>query len=166
MRCPIYPSHIRSPSTNGLISKKCSPMLSHSLIKLASETLDNADSHDPDAAHLRHASRAAYYAMFHALRESSVDTLIPDISAEAQSQVYARVYRALNHPIFKIAQNIEFRTLFGRNEIDDFMTLGAELKGKRDIADYSPGYFPLKIYIQSDISQAEAAIAKFQRARR
>ncbi len=136
-------------------------MLSRSLINLARHNLAAIMPQDEDFANLRQAQRLAYYAMFHALCESNAQTLAERIHAHPENKASERTYRALDHSIFTRKRAPEFQKLFSP-PIHQFIKIAAELKRKRERADYSPSYTDSRKDVAYDINKAQNAIAAFQ----
>jgi uncharacterized protein (UPF0332 family) len=104
----------------------------------------------------RRAVSTAYYAVFHALAKSCAGILLP--SVDRDSEMYQRVYRALDHGPLRTA----FATtgpLKDRETLQKIGELVVQLQSERHHADYMP---PKKGLFSR--SKAETLIGKARRA--
>jgi uncharacterized protein (UPF0332 family) len=103
----------------------------------------------------RRAVSTAYYAVFHALAKSCANILLP--SVDRGSEVYERVYRALDHGTLKKAFPKDRKSL--RNIGD----LVVRLQSERNRADYLP---PRSVFTREEVrvlvDQARAAVGEIE----
>jgi hypothetical protein len=82
----------------------------------------------------RRAVSTAYYAVFHALAKSGASILLP--SMDRNSEVYERVYRALDHGPLKAAFMIKGGPLKERENLQEIGNRVVRLQSERHRADY------------------------------
>jgi uncharacterized protein (UPF0332 family) len=109
----------------------------------------------------RRAVSTAYYAVFHALAKSCAGTLLP--SDDGNSEVYQRVYRALDHGPLREAFASK-GPLKDRDNLKRIGELVVELQSQRERADYMPptkGLFSQKS-AESLVDQARLAVSEIE----
>jgi len=84
----------------------------------------------------RRAVSTAYYAVFHALAKSCASILLPSI--DRNSDIYERVYRALDHGPLKAAFTSKGGALKDRETLRHIGELVIRLQSERHRADYLP----------------------------
>ena len=130
-------------------------------ITMVARLLDLADQMVREAsaspAVRRRAVSTAYYAVFHALAKSCASILLPSIARN--SEVYERVYRALDHGPLKNAFTTKDGPLKHRKSLRDIGEMVIGLQGERHRADYLP---PSKSIFSSD--QAKTIVDQARRA--
>jgi len=84
----------------------------------------------------RRAVSTAYYAVFHALAKSCASILLRSI--DKHSDIYERVYRALDHGPLKNAFMTKDGPLKYRQTLRDIGELVIQLQSERHRADYTP----------------------------
>src|SRR5215831_1344468 len=84
----------------------------------------------------RRAVSTAYYAVFHALAKSCASILLP--SMDRNSEIYERVYRALDHGPLKTAFMAKAGPLADRDSLQKIGNLVVRLQSERHRADYLP----------------------------
>lgn len=92
----------------------------------------------PRDAFMRRAVSSAYYAVFHALARMCADELVG--RANAKTEAYLRVYRALDHAAARRAFRTPEATSLGA-AVASVGLVYAELQQKRHRADYDPSPF-------------------------
>jgi len=110
----------------------------------------------------RRAVSTAYYAVFHALAKSSAGTLLS--SAERNSDVYQRVYRALDHGSLRTAFTAGQSPLKHRERLQKIGELVVQLQSERYHADYMPpikGLFS-RAKVEALVSQARQAVVEIE----
>jgi len=119
--------------------------------------LDLADqlAQEKSAALRRRAVSTAYYAVFHALAKSCAGILLQSI--DRKSDVYQRVYRALDHGPLKNAFEAGVSPLKGRAPLQKIGEVVILLQSERHRADYMP---PSKALFSPDQSGALTAMAR------
>jgi len=84
----------------------------------------------------RRAISTEYYAVFHALAKSCASILLP--SMDRNSEIYERVYRALDHGPLKSAFMAKAGPLAERDSLQKIGNLVVRLQSERHRADYLP----------------------------
>ena len=84
----------------------------------------------------RRAISTEYYAVFHALAKSCASILLP--SMDRNSEIYERVYRALDHGPLKTAFMAKAGPLAERDSLQKIGNLVVRLQSERHRADYLP----------------------------
>jgi uncharacterized protein (UPF0332 family) len=109
-------------------------------ITMVNRLLDLADQMvregSASSAIRRRAVSTAYYAVFHALAKSCASILLPSIGRN--SEIYERVYRALDHGPLKKAFMTKGGPLKHRKSLRDIGELVIDLQSERHRADYLP----------------------------
>ena len=138
-------------------------MLQHNLIRFARDATENAVSDDPNNTHLRRATSAAYYAMFHCLAESCASLLAGEYPRDVSQRAWIQIYRALEHGVVK--NRTGNQQIFARfsPEIKDFASTFVGLQAKRSNADYNPITTFTDADVKVDIDDAETAINNFEK---
>jgi uncharacterized protein (UPF0332 family) len=111
----------------------------------------------------RRAVSTAYYAVFHALAKSCASALLPSI--DRNSEMYERVYRALDHGPLRTAFTTGASPLKNRETLQKIGELVVQLQSERHRADYLP---PDKsIFSRGEaktlVDQARRAVIEIQR---
>jgi uncharacterized protein (UPF0332 family) len=110
----------------------------------------------------RRAVSTAYYAVFHALAKSCANILLP--SVDKSSEVYERVYRALDHGPLKNAFSTKGSALRDRDSLRDIGDLVVRLQSERNRADYLP---PKSLFTREEaralVNQARAVVGEIER---
>jgi uncharacterized protein (UPF0332 family) len=110
----------------------------------------------------RRAVSTAYYAVFHSLAKSCASTLLP--SSDKDSEVYERVYRALDHGPLKAAFTTKDGPVKHRESLRRIGNLVVRLQSERHRADYLPpkrGMF--RANAMDLIDQARLAVSEIER---
>ena len=110
----------------------------------------------------RRAVSTAYYAVFHALAKSCAGILLP--SVDRNSQVYERVYRALDHGPLRAAFTTKGTPLKDRANLQRIGELVVQLQSERHRADYLPpnaGMF--REEARNLVDQARRAVTEIER---
>ena len=117
----------------------------------------------PRQAMLRRAVSTAYYAMFHALCESSADTLVGQSPSGPHADLWVDTYRALQHRSAKnrLASYIQ---LIQDPALRDFGQLFGIMQQQRISADYDPRARFVRSEVVTFIGRTEAAIHAFYNA--
>lgn len=138
-------------------------MIQHNLIGFARGAVGNAVPDDPHHIHLRRATSAAYYAMFHCLAESCANLIAGEYPRDVSRRAWVQVYRALEHGVVK--NRTGNQRIFSRfsPDIRDFASIFVELQDKRNNADYNPFATFSEADVEGDIDDAETAINNFER---
>src|ERR1700730_5524120 len=109
----------------------------------------------------RRAVSTAYYAVFHALAKSCASILLP--STDRNSEMYERVYRALDHGPLKAAFMIKGGPLKHRENLQKIGNRVVRLQSERHRADYLP---PKKGMFRDDahylVDQARRAVLEIE----
>jgi uncharacterized protein (UPF0332 family) len=111
----------------------------------------------------RRAVSTAYCAVFHALAKSSAGILL--LSVDRNSDIYQRVYRALDHGSFRTAFTTSRGPLKERERLQKIGELVVQLQSERHNADYMPpikGLFP-RGKVETLVSQARQAVIEIER---
>jgi uncharacterized protein (UPF0332 family) len=111
----------------------------------------------------RRAVSTAYYAVFHALAKSCAAALLP--SMDRASEIYERVYRALDHGSLRSAFASKATPLKDRETLKKIGELVIRLQGERHRADYLPPYKSIfsRDEAQTLIDEARRAVGEIQR---
>ena len=138
-------------------------MMQNNLIGFARGAVGNAVPDDPHHTHLRRATSAAYYAMFHCLAESCADLIAGEYPRDVSRRAWVQVYRALEHGVVK--NRAGNQRIFSRfsPDIKDFASIFVRLQDKRNDADYNPFATFSDGDVEVDIDDAETAINNFER---
>lgn len=138
-------------------------MMQNNLIGFARGAVGNAVPGDPHHTHLRRATSAAYYAMFHCLAESCANLIAGEYPRDVSRRAWVQVYRALEHGVVK--NRAGNQRIFSRfsSDIKDFAATFVELQDKRNDADYNPFATFSGADVEVDIDGAETAINRFER---
>lgn len=129
---------------------------------LAAEALARLDDRRPKQASLRRAVSSAYYAAFHSLARTCADELIG--ARRANTEVWVRVYRALDHREAKRALSTQ-AVLDLHAGIATFGLSFVALQDQRLTADYDPRPFPHgRQETIAYINQARTAVAALDSA--
>jgi hypothetical protein len=110
----------------------------------------------------RRAVSTAYYAVFHALAKSCATILLPSINR--RSEVYERVYRALDHGPLKSAFTTKSGPL-NRRTLQSIGDLVLALQTERHKADYLPPHPSLfsAHQVAELLDQARRAVSEIER---
>lgn len=138
-------------------------MIQHNLIGFARGAVGNADPDDPHHTHLRRATSAAYYAMFHCLADACANLLAGEYPRDVSQRAWIQVYRALEHGVVK--NRTGNQRIFSRfsPEMKAFAATFVRLQDKRNDADYNPFTTFSDADVEGDIDYAETAIDNFER---
>ena len=138
-------------------------MLQRNLIGFARDATENAVPDDPNNTHLRRATSAAYYAMFHCLAETCANLLAGEYPRDVSQSAWIQIYRALEHGVVK--NRTRNQQIFARfsPEIKAFASTFVELQTKRNNADYNPITTFTDADVNDDIDAAETAINNFEK---
>lgn len=122
----------------------------------------------------RRAISASYYAVFHFTLAAVADQFVG--KANRKTALYARVYRSIDHgSLNKLCKKFNSPQAlndlsecapqggFGPN-IKEFASLAAQLKEKRELADYDPTQWVTIADARKAIAEARSAIARFGNA--
>jgi uncharacterized protein (UPF0332 family) len=113
------------------------------------------------SARRRRAVSTAYYAVFHAIAKSCAGVLLPSI--DKSSEVYTRVYRALDHVSLPQAFDARNSPLKNRDSLRKIAELVKRLRDERNRADYSP---PKNIFTREEakelVNQARVAVGEIE----
>ena len=110
----------------------------------------------------RRAVSTAYYAVFHALAKSCASILLP--SMDRNSEIYERVYRALDHGPLKTAFMAKAGPLADRDSLQKIGNLVVRLQSERHRADYllpNPSMFLDSA--KKLVDQARRAVSEIER---
>lgn len=137
--------------------------MQNNLIGFARGAVGNAVPDDPHHTHLRRATSAAYYAMFHCLAESCANLIAGEYPRDVSRRAWVQVYRALEHGVVK--NRTGNQRIFSRfpHDIKDFASIFVRLQDKRNNADYNPFATFSEADVEGDIDEAETAINRFER---
>ncbi len=138
-------------------------MLHRNLIGFARDATENAVPDDPNDAHLRRATSAAYYAMFHCLAETCANLLAGEYPRDVSQRAWIQIYRALEHGV--VRNRTGNQQIFARfsPDIRDFAAIFVRLQAKRNNADYNPIDTFTGEDVKGDIDAAETAINNFEK---
>jgi hypothetical protein len=115
------------------------------LLDLADQLVQHGST---SAAFRRRAVSTCYYAVFHALATLCASILLP--SVDRKSEVYERVYRALDHGPIRMAFTAKGGALKGRGTLQKIGELVVQLQSERHRADYLP---PNKSIFPADVAK-------------
>lgn len=140
-------------------------MLSHTLIELARAIAQNPLPDDPHDTHLRRAISSAYYAMFHCLAESCASLIAGAYPDDVSESAWTQAYRALDHSMVPNKTRNRNRQIFDQFSpaVKNFANKLAEMKAKRESADYNPTETFTYADVITDIDKASAAIDEFEK---
>ena len=131
------------------------------LIDVARILANPQDAAGPDgsknAARLRKAVSAAYYAMFHALAQNNADRLVGDLETDRETGAWHRTYRALDHRA-AYRQLSESRLGNFSGHVKRFANAFRDLQYNRHQADYDPQSRFSPADVLNLIVEAESAI--------
>jgi len=113
----------------------------------------------PRQADLRRAISTAYYGVFHFVMAAAADLVLGKTAPK--DDLYARVYRSLNHRELKDRSN-DLRAIGGK--IKAFIDAVISLQKDRHDADYSPLYRVSKSDALAKVTLARSAIVSFRDA--
>lgn len=138
-------------------------MIQHNLIGFARSAAGSADPDDPHHIHLRRATSAAYYAMFHCLADACANLLAGEYPRDVSQRAWIQVYRALEHGV--VRNRTGNQGIFSRfsPDIKDFAATFVRLQAKRNRADYNPIATFSASDVEGDIDAAETAINNFEK---
>jgi hypothetical protein len=108
----------------------------------------------------RRAVSTAYYAVFHALAKSCAGILLP--SVDRNSQVYERVYRALDHGPLRAAFTTKGTPLKDRADLQRIDELVVQLQSERHRAD-PPNAGMFREEARNLVDQARRAVTEIER---
>ena len=110
----------------------------------------------------RRAISTEYYAVFHALAKCCASILLP--SMDRNSEIYERVYRALDHGPLKAAFMAKAGPLADRDSLQKIGNLVVRLQSERHRADYLPPN--PNMFLESArklVDQARRAVSEIER---
>jgi len=113
-------------------------------------------------AELRRAISTAYYALFHAIRVDYADFLVGRTVTARNSLAWSTAFRTLNHgPLANASQKFKNAESIG-SETKEFFNPFADLKQKRERADYdAEGDFG-EIEVLNALAQARSALNNYK----
>lgn len=115
----------------------------------------------PRQANLRQAVSAAYYAVFHFTLKSAAELVVGLSARSSTPEVYARVYRAIDHGDLRNRLN-ETRVRSISLNMGKFAAAVVQLQQDRHRADYDPLHPVIKADAITIVSLARNAITTFE----
>jgi len=133
------------------------------LLSVALSLAGQAKTSEPvQQAELRRAVSTAYYAIFHQIRMDYADFLVGTTQSARATTAWSAAYRTLNHgPLANAAQNLRNRAEIPQNA-HQFFEEFADLKGKRERADYDvvPDFDTVEVL--NAVATAERALRNYR----
>lgn len=113
-------------------------------------------------AELRRAISTAYYALFHAIRLDYADFLVGRTSKARSSTAWQLAFRTLNHgPLANASQHLK-NTQSIADDTKEFFNQFADLKQKRERADYELSADFSELEVQNALVQARDALSNYK----
>lgn len=113
-------------------------------------------------AELRRSVSTAYYALFHAVRLDYSDFLVGRTKLARESKAWTKAYRTLNHgPLANASGQLKSAEM--APETLRFYDIFADLKSKRERADYEADNDFSQDEVDNALSQAKRALTDYKR---